>query len=77
MTTTDPISFAEHIKPLFRQKDRDAMLSSFDLWECKDVADNATAILAEIKAGSMPCDQTWPAPQIELLQRWIDAGAPP
>ena len=77
MTTTDPISFAQHIKPLFRQKDRDAMLKAFDLWKYDDVAGHSAAILASIRAGSMPCDEAWPAPQVDLLQRWVDAGAPP
>lgn len=70
------ISFAADIKPLFRDKDREAMLSSFDLWEHTDVADNADSILDAVAGGSMPCDDAWSQEQVDLLQRWIDAGAP-
>jgi hypothetical protein len=75
--TTDPLSFAKNIKPLFRQRDRDAMLSHFDLWECKDVASHSQAILGAIKAGAMPCDGAWPQEQIALLERWVEQGAAP
>lgn len=34
----EPISFDQHIKPLFRERDRESMLSSFDLWSHDDVA---------------------------------------
>jgi len=70
------ISFAEDIKPLFRERDRDSMKWAFDLWSHDDVTANGDAILGRLRDGSMPCDGTWPEEQIELFQRWVDSGAP-
>ena len=67
----DP-SFANDIKPLFRDKDRNSMLSRFDLWSHPDVRDNAPAILEVLRAGTMPCDGQWRADDIGLLR----AGSP-
>jgi hypothetical protein len=36
--TGEPISFGQQIKPLFREGDRESMMSKFDLWSYKDVA---------------------------------------
>jgi hypothetical protein len=71
-----PISFDQDVKPLFRERDRDSMKWAFDLWSHDDVAANSDAILGRLKNGSMPCDGAWPAEQVELFQRWVDAGAP-
>ena len=72
----EPLSFATHIKPLFRELDRESMRSVFDLWAYDDVATNADAIFAQIQGGAMPCDGAWPAERVDLLERWIDAGKP-
>ena len=69
-------SFETDIKPLFRERDRSAMLRAFDLWAYDDVDANADRIVAAVRAGSMPCDMQWPAEQVDLLQRWIDSGKP-
>ncbi|HZR43378.1 MAG TPA: hypothetical protein VFB12_24905 [Ktedonobacteraceae bacterium] len=69
-------SFAQDIKPLFREEDRDAMSYIFDLWDYNDVSANADMILERIEDGSMPCDEEWPEERIALLRRWIDAGKP-
>ena len=69
-------SFETDIKPLFRERDRSAMLRAFDLWSYDDVDANADSIVAALRAGSMPCDMQWPAEQVDLLQRWIDSGKP-
>lgn len=68
--------FAQDIKPLFREDDREAMNYIFDLWSYQDVSDNAQGILERLEDGSMPCDGEWPAEQIETFRRWIDAGMP-
>jgi hypothetical protein len=68
------LSFAAHIKPLFRKRDRDSMRFAFDLWSRDDVATHATAILGRLTAGTMPCDTIWPPERISLLERWIDTG---
>jgi hypothetical protein len=69
-------SYAADIKPLFRERDRGAMLSHFDLWSYDSVAQNRDAILAQLADGSMPCDGPWPAGQVELFRRWVAEGAP-
>jgi hypothetical protein len=71
-----PLSFAAHIKPLFRQRDRDSMRFAFDLWAHDDVATHGEAILERLRAGTMPCDGAWPVEQVDAFQRWIEAGAP-
>jgi hypothetical protein len=71
-----PISFEQDIKPLFREHDRESMKRAFDLWSYDDVAQNSDAIVGRVRDGSMPCDGAWPPGQIDLLQRWIDAGMP-
>jgi len=72
--TDQPISFAQDIKPLFREGDRDSMKWAFDLWSYDDVAANGDAILGKLQDGTMPCDGAWPSEQVALFQRWVDAG---
>jgi CDGSH-type Zn-finger protein/truncated hemoglobin YjbI len=72
----EPVSFAAHIKPLFRQRDRQSMSFAFDLWSYDDVRTRAADILARLQNGSMPCDGGWPPAKIEVFQRWIDTGTP-
>jgi len=72
----EPVSFAEHIKVLFRELDRQSMSSAFDLWSYDDVRANAEAIAGRVGAGTMPCDGAWPAEKIDLFRRWIDQGTP-
>jgi hypothetical protein len=76
VTDTTAPTFERDIQPLFRESDRDAMIAAFDLWSFADVKANADRIVGAVRAGSMPCDMEWPDEQIELLQRWIDAGTP-
>ena len=71
-----PMHFDEHIKPLFRERDRDSMRFAFDLWSLDDVATHADAILDRLEAGTMPCDGAWPAERVAVFRRWIDAGKP-
>jgi hypothetical protein len=70
------IGFEEHVKSMFRAKDRQSMEFAFDLWSYDDVAANADAILARVKAGTMPCDGAWSAEQVADFQGWVDAGKP-
>jgi truncated hemoglobin YjbI len=69
-------SFAAHIKPLFRQRDRDSMRFAFDLWSYDDVTEHADEILKRLRAGTMPCDGAWPPESVSVLERWVGAGAP-
>lgn len=70
----EEISFATHVKPLFRAQDRNSMRFAFDLWSYTDVVKNAKGILTQLQAGSMPCDRAWPAEQVAIFTRWIDGG---
>ena len=70
------LSFERDIKPLFRAKDRDAMLQAFDLFEYADVVENANAILGSLRSGQMPCDGAWPDADVDTLQQWIELGKP-
>ena len=58
----EPVSFAQHLKPLFREGDRRSMRFAFDLWSHEEVATHAPAILDRLRAGTMPCDGAWPKP---------------
>ena len=69
-------SFESDIKPLFRESDRRAMLSMFDLWSYDDVKANADRIFHAVSAGVMPCDAPWPGERVDLLDHWVRAGAP-
>jgi truncated hemoglobin YjbI/CDGSH-type Zn-finger protein/uncharacterized Fe-S cluster protein YjdI len=64
------VSFAAHIKPLFRKKDRDSMSFALDLWSYDDVKAHAADILERVSNGSMPCDGSWPKERVEVLLRW-------
>jgi hypothetical protein len=70
----EPVSYAQHIKPLFRPKDRESMTFAFDLWDVDDVRSNADAIFGRLRQGTMPCDGGWPPDRIELFGRWIAGG---
>jgi len=72
----EPLHFEEHIKPLFRERDRDSMRFAFDLWSVDDVSTHADAILDRLEAGTMPCDGAWPAERVAVFRRWIDGGKP-
>jgi hypothetical protein len=75
-STGEPLSFEQHIKPLFREGDRQSMKSAFDLWSHDDVAQNSDAILERLRNGTMPCDGAWPEEQVGVFQSWVEAGTP-
>jgi hypothetical protein len=70
------VSFDTDIKPSFRERDRQSTLRHFDLWSYADVSEHAAAILARLREGSMPCDDTWPEDRVQAFQRWVDSGRP-
>lgn len=72
-----PLSFERDIRPLFREKDRSAMLKAFDLWSLADVTAHQDAILTQVRAGHMPCDGAWPAQNVSLLASWVSQGSQP
>jgi CDGSH-type Zn-finger protein len=73
---SEPVSFEAHVRTLFRRLDRQSMLSSFDLWSYDDVVVHADAILARVRAGTMPCDGAWAPDQVAAFQRWVEEGKP-
>jgi hypothetical protein len=73
-TVNETLSFETDVKPLFREGDRKAMHSHFDLWSHADVSQHADAILARLRNGTMPCDSAWPQAQVDLFQRWAESG---
>jgi hypothetical protein len=52
------------------------MRFAFDLWSHDDVSAHADAILARLKAGTMPCDGPWPPDRVAVFERWVCAGSP-
>jgi truncated hemoglobin YjbI len=73
----ETVTFAAHIKPLFREHDRKSMAFAFDLWSRDDVQAHAAGILDRLRNGTMPCDGAWPAEKIEVFQRWTESGFQP
>ena len=72
----EQLSFETHIRPIFRERDRQSMAFAFDLWSYDDVSQHAVAILARLSAGTMPCDGAWPQAQVDVFRRWIQGGKP-
>jgi uncharacterized Fe-S cluster protein YjdI/CDGSH-type Zn-finger protein/truncated hemoglobin YjbI len=70
----EAVSFATHIRPLFRERDRQSMSFAFDLWSVDDVRAHATGILERLSEGSMPCDGAWPKDRVAVFQRWTVSG---
>jgi truncated hemoglobin YjbI len=73
----ETVSFAAHVKPLFRERDRKSMSFAFDLWSQADVQTHAAGILARLRDGTMPCDGAWPPEQIDVFRRWTETGCQP
>ena len=73
----EQVTFAAHIKPQFRDRDRQSMSFAFDLWSYQDVRARSGEILRRLQDGTMPCDGAWPADKIAVFQRWIDGGTQP
>ncbi len=73
----EAVSFAAHIKPLFRASDRKSMSFAFDLWSQADVQAHAAGVLGRLRDGTMPCDGAWPQEKIEVFQRWTESGFQP
>ena len=70
-------SFAQDIRPLFRDSDIEEMSFAFDLSSYDDVRANAEPIYARLEEGSMPCDGAWPADRVAVFKRWTETGYQP
>ncbi len=74
-----PISFAQAIRPLFRETDVQEMkdVADFDLSKYEDVRAHAADIYNRVSDGSMPCDGAWPAERVATFKQWMDSGMAP
>jgi len=77
MTSPAPLSFANDVKPLFRDSDRASMQKAFDLWNYDDVVRFQDAIVDRLADGTMPCDGAWKPDDIDLVRTWIAQGSRP
>ena len=73
----ETVGFEQHVKPLFRDRDRTSMRFAFDLWSYDDVRASAAGILGQVKAGTMPCDGGWPGEWVAVFERWAKTGMAP
>ncbi len=73
------VSFAAEIRPLFRDSpDVDSMKEyGLDLSSYEEVKVQAAGIYAQLEAGSMPCDESWPPERLALFKRWMEEGMAP
>jgi hypothetical protein len=72
-----PVGFAAHVRPLFRDHDRQAMRFAFDLWSADDARAHAADVLQRLQDGSMPCDGAWPPERVDVFRRWVETGMRP
>lgn len=70
-------SFAQDIRPLFRDKDVQEMRYAFDLRNYDEVKSHAQAIYDRLRDGSMPCDGVWAEDRIALFRQWMEDGHVP
>ncbi|HEX6279831.1 MAG TPA: hypothetical protein VFZ49_07400, partial [Pyrinomonadaceae bacterium] len=73
------VSFANDIRPLFRDSDIDTMIKvrKLDLSNFEQVSSAADSILKRLAAGEMPCDAPWPEKDIDTFRQWIADGKRP
>lgn len=78
-TKSDALSFANDIRPMFRDFDITSMIrfGGFDLSKYEDVRDNAKDIYERVNDKTMPCDGPWSQADIDKFQQWIDDGKLP
>lgn len=84
MTHAKAVSYAQDIRPLFRQVDIDHMsamgvlLDDYAFMSQRDNAQNVRDFLTGKNQPQMPPGGPyWSGEQIDLLSRWIDDGCPP
>jgi succinate dehydrogenase/fumarate reductase cytochrome b subunit len=75
---TGALSFAADIRPLFRDKDTNAMKPmGIDLSSYEDVKKSAQDIYARLSAKEMPCDEPWSDSPMRRLKAWMESGMEP
>lgn len=69
------LSFAQDIRPLFRDDDIECMQDfGFDLGILGDVRMRASQIYDRLQDKSMPEDGPWPDENIAKFKQWMDDG---
>ena len=76
------VSYANEIKPLFTEIDRQHMDFMFDLWSYDDVKANADEILDAVSNKRMPPSKPqgegpWSDANITLFREWVDGQCQP
>jgi hypothetical protein len=72
------LSFAADIRPLFRDKDVEAMKpGGIDLSSYEDVSKRARDIYSRLSGKEMPCDGPWSDGQLQLFKAWVESGMKP
>lgn len=77
---TIEVGFAQHIRPLFRERDVTCMkrAANFDLTNYNDVKLWSQTIYDELESKSMPKDGAfWSESQLSLFKRWMESGMNP
>lgn len=74
---SEDVSFATHIRPLFREMDVAEMTFILDLTDLESVREYAEGIYTRVADGSMPCDEPWTEDKVQLFRSWIDGGTQP
>ena len=71
-------SFATDIRPLFRDKDINAMKAiGIDLSSYEDVKKRARDIYGRLSAKKMPCDGPWSENNVQKFKEWMEGGMEP
>ncbi|MGA2108188.1 MAG: hypothetical protein ABSH25_11155 [Syntrophorhabdales bacterium] len=72
------LSFANDIRPLFRDMDVSAMKRyGIDLSSYEHVKKRSRDIYAQLSAKEMPCDGPWEESRQQKLKEWMDSGMQP
>lgn len=73
------LSFAQDIRPLFRDRDVQMMqrVANLNLSNYEDVHNRAADIYRRLSSGSMPCDRAWPKENIARFKQWMEEGMVP
>jgi len=72
------LSFVSDIRPLFRDKDINAMKAfGIDLSSYEDVKKRAQHIYARLSEKKMPCDGPWSENNVQKFKEWMEGGMEP
>ncbi len=75
---TGAFSFATDIRPLFRNKDIEAMKpNGIDLSSYEDVKKHVQDIYVRLSAREMPCDEQWSDNNLQRFKKWMESGMEP